>query len=363
MGEERAGPGSFRALAVLRAKEGELTALRQLRSGRFRQQFHAVQPLLRMDPGRPVDGDHIDDLAGCAAAHALGGRPVMIDASDLDDPAATMRTFRDKMGMLPDSCRFIPVVRATDPRSYVDLLGALADECDCGAALRYVVEHTPPGDITAAITAAIAALRHEREAIDLIIDVGYLPNRRTARQRAEQVTALVSSHPCLQGYRTTSVVAGSVPKSLRHVGRLRQVRHEEELWRGVATGSTRKDLRFGDFGVVHPVPPKRSGGRFTHSTLRYAVNGFWLFFRQSIEDHLDEATACGEDGRTHTFRLISRELVADTEEYFGPTFSWGDHQLASSANGNGEKLGTTSTPVAFATSHHLAYLAERPLAA
>lgn len=65
--------------------------------------------------------------------------------------------------------------------------------------------------------------------------------------------------------------------------------------------------------------------------------------------------AGSENARAGALRLVSAELV-NSGSFSGPGYSWGDDRLAEAAGGGGSGLGGTGVPVAYATSHHLAYL-------
>jgi hypothetical protein len=152
-----------------------------------------------------------------------------------------------------------------------------------------------------------------------------------------------------------SVLSGSIPSALKQTATWQQPRFEELPWESVVQGGARY-LRFGDYGVVHPLAAR--GFRSKHVNVKYTCPEHWLYLREPMAEQ-DEADE--ENTRAHTFRAVCQHLV-DYEGFSGSAFSWGDHEIATAAHGRGHGLGSTSKPVAFATSHHLAYLATRTAA-
>ncbi|MEV5540079.1 hypothetical protein AB0L13_24805 [Saccharopolyspora shandongensis] len=98
-----------------------------------------------------------------------------------------------------------------------------------------------------------------------------------------------------------------------------------------------------------------------HVNLKYACPEQWLYSRERVQDSKGETSPCAEPLRARTFRTVCRNLV-ESDSFFRANFSWGDRQILDAATGRGRALGSTSRPVALATSHHLAYLAARTAA-
>lgn len=129
-------------------------------------------------------------------------------------------------------------------------------------------------------------------------------------------------------------------------------RLEESLWQSVRRAEAPR-LRFGDYGVVHPIPAKGYPGR--HITVKYTCPSSWLYLRERWERNGEGSSGEGERSRARTLRVVCRNLI-ESGSYAGPAYSWGDQQIEAAATGRGTSLGDTSKPVAFGTSHHLAYL-------
>ncbi len=169
----------------------------------------------------------------------------------------------------------------------------------------------------------------------------------------ERAAAILTTLTESGAFGSTTLLTGSIPKTLGHTATWEQARAEEVLWeRLVRAGAG--NLRFGDYGAVHPIPSK--GFRSKHVALKYTCPRRWLYSREQMPDEKGD-----ESARGHTFRVVCRHVI-ESEGYAGPGFSWGDREILEAATGAGTGLGDTRKPVALATSHHLAYLAARAAA-
>jgi hypothetical protein len=149
------------------------------------------------------------------------------------------------------------------------------------------------------------------------------------------------------------LLTGSIPKTLGQTSTWEQARAEEMLWERLV-GAGAGNLRFGDYGAVHPIPGPGFGSK--HVALKYTCSHHWLYSRERMPDETGD-----ESARGRALRVVCRHVI-ESEGYAGPDFSWGDREIHQAAMGAGRGLGDTSKPVAFATSHHLAYLATRAAA-
>ncbi|MEV6902220.1 hypothetical protein [Amycolatopsis sp. NPDC051372] len=347
-------PGDFSALVALRAKEGELTALGELHRA---DQLRLVQPLLQFDAdGTPTK--QLDDVETAVRILHNLGRVAMLDATDVAEhsgygAAGALGGLTDRLTHQADLFQpiaFIPVVRSDLAATRIAPLGRLCRELGAGGALR-IRRPTPDAGRLGRL---LEMLRVDPEDLDLIVDLEYLPELTSdAIAHAQRVLGTSAS---FGGFRSTSLLAGSVPPALSQTEVWEAPRVEEAAWDTLVRAGA-QGLRFGDYGAVHP----GSGPAFPprHVTLRYTCWDHWLYSRERIpKPDAETGETHSEPPRNRTFRAVCRHVV-ESEGFAGAEFSWGDRAIREAAEGRGHGLGSTSKPVAFATSHHLAHLASR----
>lgn len=344
--------GGHTALIALRAKSGECAAIRQGSP----QLWRRVQPLIDLDDGNAATQlDRVEAIAQQLGPH---GRHLMIDVGNVRTPSnfgptGPLAAIVDRLEMpatLFDSpVPIIPVVR--DDASEVDAanIARLSGETGVGLALR--IRATGTGAATA-VAHLVETMKVDTTELDVIIDRRYVD--RVRPELTELVLQLVDTIRTLGPTRSVALLSGSVPKTFNRTSWWEQPRYEELLWQEISVRSSQR-IRLGDYGVVHPVPT--TGFRSNHVNVKYSCDAGWFFGREPLDGAADPDDDA-ESGRARTFRRVSRHLV-DNEHFAGSPFSWGDDQFVLAANGHGTGLGSTSKPVAFATSHHLAYLAAR----
>ncbi|TWD84749.1 T4 beta protein [Kribbella amoyensis] len=340
-------PGVFRSLVALRAKLGELTALQEF------DRADLVQPLLSLDHETGASTERLLERVVTATRKLHDrGRLVMLDATGMaaapglaGGPAALLAELADRLHfpatLMDGPVPFIPVVDTAADDLQLLRIGRLAEEMGVGCALR--IRHGPV--TTQEMDVLLERLATSPRNLDVVVDLAYV--RTVDARRVELIARLVDLLEDCADFRSITLLAGSIPKSLDRVDQWEQPRFEERLWHEVVrAGATR--LRFGDYGVVHPIaaPGFR---RSRHISVKYSCADHWLYVREPIADpDADEA-------RARTVQAVCRHLV-DSGSFSGPQFSWGDRQFATAAGGTLDGLGSTTKPVAFATSHHLAYL-------
>ncbi|ONI74158.1 hypothetical protein BWI15_12400 [Kribbella sp. ALI-6-A] len=351
---------AFRSLVALRAKGGEFAALDVVPDG------FPVQPLLCLDYDPNVSTTNLlDRVTDVTRRLAAMDRLVMLDATGLSaapqlvgGAAGILGDLADRLSFPPDlfesPATFIPVVRLDATDDQLARIGRLADEMGTGYAVRLRpadLGTEPLSGLLRRLPGFLDRLPGDLDVVDLILDLVYLP---AVDQRLVETTATILDAVRRWGsFRSTTLLSGSVPKTLNQTDLWEQPRYEELLWRAVVDAGM-DDVLLGDYGVTHPV--FESGGwPSKHISVKYTCADHWLYLRERIREP-DE-----ENSRTRTVRLVSRHLVA-SGSFAGPDYSWGDRQFAEAANGAGSALGATTKPVAFATSHHLAYHATRAAA-
>jgi hypothetical protein len=334
-----AAPGDVHALVAVRAKDGETTALTAVTGT---EQLGGVQVLIEHDPRASAGRQHTNLVALTRHLGALG-RPPMIDVADVvisgEVDGGPPRVLGDLVDELTDELppAFVPVVRGDASDAYAMFAGQLCGELGAGAALRV---RPWPADKTD-LQRILDRLRLAPSEVDLVVDWRYLD--RVDTHVTDSVLEVLERTASVAAFRSTTLLSGSVPLAMQKTAGWHEPRLEESLWQTVRdTGLSQ--VRFGDYGVAHPITAK--GYRSHHVTVKYTCASRWLYLRERM---------AGEQPRARTLRALCNSLVAD-DSFAGPDFSWGDSEIQAITNGGGANLGNASTPIAIATSHHLAYL-------
>ncbi|GAA2981813.1 hypothetical protein GCM10010483_27450 [Actinokineospora diospyrosa] len=284
---------------------------------------------LMVERGRPPWVDARLLGAGNSVARHPGGPLVLLD-----------ELIEAELGLLaPDVPCLVPVL--SDSPSERDLRGValLRGRRDREVAVRVRGLDRPPGHIRDRVRRVVAAVGG---AVHVVLDVGFVDAARPVR--AERVVDLVSALEV--GQVSTTLLAGSIPAKRTDYATSVRDRAEVELWERV---SAEVDVRYGDYGVVHPNPPAvgASHGRNPFPFLHYTVERRTVSLRRKPRS--DTAGAAAE-----AFGELAEELLA-RQDFAGAEFSWGDRELREC--GQGRAAGAVPRWVAMATSHHLAHVA------
>lgn len=346
-----AAPGEFHVLMAMRAKQGETNALSAVNAP---DQLSHVQLLIELDPHASMARQRVNLVTLTAGLNDLGRRP-MIDVAEVvangnedGGPARTLGELADRLPVdLFTVPSFIPVVRGDSTDEFATFVGRLCDELGAGAALR-----VQPGVAHVDLQRVIGRMRVSPADVDLVLDWRYI--NRADDDLAASIVAALRGMDSIADFRSTTLLSGSIPPSMSQTASWQEPRLEERLWQLVRDAGV-PELRFGDYGVVHPVPSQ--GYRSLHVSVKYTCPSNWLYLRERMDqDTAPDTDEHDEASRARTLRSLCRQLIAN-DSYSGPEFSWGDREIHIAAAGRGARLGQSSKPVAIGTSHHLAYLA------
>ncbi|WP_240519537.1 beta family protein [Amycolatopsis antarctica] len=355
-------PRSFHTLIALRAKQGEFAALNQLNTA---DDVRQVQPLLEFEANGMTPAKQLIEVEAVVRHLHRLGRHAMLDASDTvgktgfgNGTAGAVGELVDRLSRQADlfdndaTVPFIPVIRSDATQSAASTTSRLCQELGAGGALRI----RTIGATADQYEQLFRWLHVEPADLDLIVDLRYVD--QAGARLTEDIAATLDTLSLFGPFRSRSLLCGSVPSSLKETAIWEAPRVEEQLWASVAQGGY-ADLHLGDYGVVHPLTGP--GFRSKHVSVKYTCPYHWLYIRQRMAEPEDAVEKYEENVRAHTFRIVFREVV-ESDSFFGPDFSWGDREILDAAEGRGHGLGSTTKPVAFATSHHLSYLAKRTAA-
>ncbi|MEV6283734.1 hypothetical protein [Kribbella sp. NPDC051770] len=333
---------------ALRSKRGELEAVSSLGP------TLRAQPLLslELEPDKPRDG-LLQRVV--RAVHELQDRDclAMVDASHLpadgrfpQGGAGALEALYDLLAdttdlLRPDPAPFVPVIPADADQQQIAATWRLGEEIGHGCALRARVSTISPRQVAD----FVAQPGIDPATTDLVLDLGYVDS--AADPVVAQVVRLLDDFERQATFRSRTLLSGSVPKLLSHSHAWEQPRYEELVWQAASAAGPR-DLRFGDYGVVHP---GAEPGRFpsVHMNVKYSCSDHWLYVRERVANpgvEGEQALAAG---------VVCRGIV-ESGSFSGPEYSWGDGLIARGAAGSVETLGARSKLIALGTSHHLSYL-------
>ncbi|MFI5611837.1 hypothetical protein [Amycolatopsis sp. NPDC051903] len=181
-------------------------------------------------------------------------------------------------------------------------LGALCREPGSGGALR--ISGRMPG--SRAVDHLLEVLGVDTHDLDVIVDLRYVAN--LSSELIDAVASLLGAMAALGHFRSTSLLAGSIPRFFSQIALWESPRIEEQMWeRLVRAGAA--ELLFGDYGVVHPEPGR--GFLSKHAAMKYTCPGHWLYAREPVPAQ-DEGARGAEPGKplARAFRVVCQDVVS-----------------------------------------------------
>lgn len=360
---------SFRPLVVVKSKMGELKALRHLIDRGVATPRVVVELLdsVQLEGG----GQLLPALVKTATQMAVRQQPLWIDSHLLSPAAAIARhpggafehldnriesALIDEYGLLaPDVPSFIPVVTASATDDELRAVALLQEHRPRPIVIRFRNLGVSARELDDSFQRIVRSARADKNLTHAIVDLGFVETVQP--QQVRSAISLTQAVVDRLGPQSTTLLAGSIPATRHGFATAVRNRPEVPLWLEVAHGVNGAEINYGDYGVVHPNPPKAGtpGPRTVYPYLYYTVpNCVIAMRRQPARD--DGKVAPGATARA--FSELADELVA-RPEFAGSNFSWGDDELARCRSGRGRTASTVSRWVAYATSHHLEHLAQR----
>ncbi|MBK0870166.1 beta family protein [Saccharopolyspora sp. HNM0986] len=347
-----------RPVLAIKSKSGELEAVSN-------EPATHVQVMIELLPGVLPEAPIGKQVLNVAVDAVAEGNPVWLDTTWLPAGNAAASTpapvLTDFDGVLDEIIQ--EMIPGHDEPILLPVVAADADDRRLRA-MREFLQHKPRPVVVRARRAASAdvepwarieriatALRIGVEDLHLVFDEGYLPSVPDHRVEAlgKNITGLNARHGCA----SITVLGGSIPKERTGFDTRTRERTEIRLWKN-ARADCDGSLRYGDYGVVHPVPrSKKKGSGAPNPYLHYTVPGGVLSFARHVPDRNGRALPTGAAERF--FRDVAEELVR-RPEFAGPSFSWGDEKLYSCREDPAIPIGRADKWIALATSHHLAHL-------
>lgn len=337
---------------VLKAKAGELRALRELDSS-VKARF---TPLLEVPP---VAWDHVNDQPSKTLDEHLrtvvesictawqGDAPAFLDFYDpgaLTDASPVITVFDD---LWNNGCPVIPVTAPDRPDAYHDAIKDVVRRAGRGVCLR-----VEPRDLESSaedtIDLMLSLYNVEPDKCDFVLDF-----RDVSPGQGPTITwaarSILNEIPHLTEWRTLTLLASAFPENMSGIraNSIEAVERTEWLvWNSLVRSANGKRIpTFGDYGIQHPnlteVDPRLIR---MSANIRYTVAEAWLILK-------------GRDVRVHRheqFHELCRKLVARSE-FCGATFSPGDEYIARCAE-EAAGPGNATTWRQVGTSHHLTFV-------
>ncbi|MBB5804857.1 hypothetical protein F4560_004625 [Saccharothrix ecbatanensis] len=359
---------TFTPLVALKSKKGELDALRHLPA------IPATRPAILVElldsVGVAEGGQLLPGLTRAAVDAAAHDKPLWIDAHLLSATSPLARqpggpfefldkqignALHDELGLLAlDVTALIPVIADSATDDELRTISLLRQHRPRDVVVRVRGVATPPAEVVDRLRRVVSRTGVEAGQLHAVLDLGFVETvQPTQVTRAARLIGTVLD---AIGPSSTTLLAGSIPAGRNGFATTARHRPEVPLWHAV-TEQTGGVVNYGDYGVVHPVPPKGGapGPRTVNPYLYYTAPGSMVALRRQL---------AREDGKpvrgaaVEAFTALAEELLA-RPEFAGRNFSWGDHELTRCGRGGGRTAGTVPRWIAIATSHHIGHVTRR----
>jgi hypothetical protein len=334
---------------ILLAKRGERLGLEMLSP----ETRVGVTPFVRIVPPELRREDEADppprEIARLAAV--VGDRPIYLDA--VGSPRRNRRPAplgldyarRIYEAATAGSLAFAPVY----PFRRRDLAGIVQEFAspETGAAVLITVASAVTwgrADLRDELRDEVKTLAIAPGLLDAVIDLGYLPAGSDGRSSAAWLIREVSSSA---PWRSLILTGSSVPDSVAAEipdDALEGIVRRERVLFDALQNEVGQALRFGDYGVQHPVPPLRAPVPKMRASIRYTAGGVMLVSRGGRPiGEIDDVPAEYQ-------RLATR--LRDHPAFVGVTCCWGDRYIEELASGTLVAYGQHQMR-AVATCHHI----------
>jgi len=184
-------------------------------------------------------------------------------------------------------------------------------------------------------------LQLDPECIDLVLDY------RVFDPSAPTLAKLVPRIPDVRRWRSFTFVCGSFPPDLQEFtpGRHTIEREDWLVYRSqINSRGLPRTPAFGDYTVQHGLyrePPEHSN---PSASIRYALDDKWLIMRGE--------GIFNEDGPGREQYVANAMLLCDSDEFYGPNFSYGDSYIYDVSQGI-EGHGSPETWIRAGINHHM----------
>lgn len=333
-----------RYVPILKAKRGELDALRDLQPTTRSRTY----PIVEILPS-PEEQDVVHDVSRALEALALRWHqePVMVDVGYFDlepDRGCTA------LGVAMDEAEgrlkhAVPVFRLADGDVVRAEVARVAARDGNGAAIRLLGEDLDlfPDELSQELSGALGATKLDIAQIDLVIDLGVVSGSAAMLGGARLVISLLRDLVEVNHFRSVTVAAGAFPVDLSNVapwtlGELS--RDDAALYTRVLRRPLARRIDYGDYAIAHPLfaigvpfsPPPQ---------LRYTVADRWLILKGRRND---------PRGNSQFYEVCA--AIAKHPDFVGVDLGPADKRIAEGMAG-GYGPGNATTWRSIGTMHHV----------
>jgi hypothetical protein len=351
-------PVSQHFIAVLKSKDGELRALRDVADVVKAQ----MTPLIDVMPPGVKDwrtmiytnvDEHVPKMIGRIAG-AWSDAPLLLDFTvdptrELKNGNTVAREFFTELRA--KDIEAIPVTHLVGTLVYQDDVRAAVHADRRGVCIRLREDDFDIRTLSTRLTDLIRFVGVKPESVDIVIDAGDVETTRVTAM-ALAVRAVIAALPNLEAYRSVTLVSaafpfdlsGCKPQKISHVPRA-----DWALYKAVVDqGSLARQPSYGDFAISHPTAVEFDPRKMRMSaSIRYTTPTEWLILKgRAVDLHGWEQTA-----------QLCNALVK-RPEFCGADYSWGDQYIDRRARGAIGK-GNATTWRRVGTTHHLTMVADQ----
>ena len=333
---------------ILKAKEGELIALRQLAT----ELKPGIKPLIELQP-RDTE-EKLRRTVRRIEQSWPADVPIFIDIDQDYLRSQTLQAVENLrfvyQALASDGFVFTPVTGLARPTAFNGLVSdVLRDLAHDGLCIRLTsVDLSELASFDTNIHNCVHGSSLKHSEIDLLLDyAAFLPSHL-----GTIVTSAVTAFNAVSNiniYRSLIFTATAFPPNVSAAPYTvyRFPRSEYQAWNTlIANPKLKRKPIFGDYTTIHPVLPDidfKYGIRVAPK-IKYASEAEWLFLRWDASDFSRFRDVCS--------------ILAGLPEYSGGNYSWGDGRILQCSTGAGN-TGNPREWVSIGVNHHLTLVAQQ----
>jgi len=335
----------YNYVPILKAKEGELIALRHLSS----QTKDNLTPLIELQ-SRETSA-LLERTLNQIRRGWTPALPLLIDVDKdylTNSTASAIDNLRNSFAALSaHGFKVIPVTGLRRPTSFNNMISDVMNETDNGICIRLQsLDWQDVSSLENRLRDYVQSIPLQLSQVDLVLDYRTFLPSDLGTVITSAMTA-INSIGNIRRYRSLIMTATTFPyQSIPQPYTIyRFPRTEYQAWIALISNTSiqRKPI-FGDYTTVHPVLPDidYSYGIKVAPKVKYATDSEWLCLRWDASDYAN-------------FRSVCNMLIG-LPEFSGVDYSWGDGRIAQCA-ATGTQTGSPREWVSISVNHHLTLVA------
>lgn len=356
-------------VSVLKCKMGELEALRETDS----QTVGHVTPLVELlaNTRDQPESRILPTFLKCAMKLALDGNPLWVDPYWLpkNNPLRTRpqgvfgeldRRIDEELGVMARMKavpNLIPVLHTSMTQSELATVRFLQEREKRQIAVRV---RKPRETDTFHIIRRLHRIAERSgvttDDVHLILDEQYVDH--VDEHLVTHLTAVAQQVRDMLPLASVTLLSGDIPDHPGTDYRMRlRARVDRQLWRTVDAFLREKagaGIRYGDYGVVPPIPKYSGSSGQVHPYLYYTTQDHMLFAAKQVPFGRDGKIS--NHARAGAFTQLA-DMLTEHPCFLGAEYSWGDREFVRCCSSGPRRAGTPAEWLAMATSHHLTHMA------